>query len=178
MKHLIIGGMIACGAFAAKAEVIYSPFVNSHYHINFASVFAGAGGPTEIYGAPQGAESAGDVAAAVRLPSYLSSNRIRLAEPGEDGYRLVLVFSPQNGISGERACRGELRGGESGGATKVYGAFCSGDRMVSEATMETAANLASDRDGFRTAMRRMMRVMLPLRSPTDEGAGGCRTPGC
>lgn len=171
--------LTACAATTSFGETIHSTDIYLKYSFQDASIFAAAGGPIEVYGAPQDGASAEEVAAAIRLPAYLTPNSAKAVTPGEGGYRVALVFAPQAGLSGESVCKGKAKGGQAGEATKVLAVFCRSETAtLSEARLETAGAFTPDSATFRTGMTRLLREILPLRSPFDQGEQSCRRGGC
>ena len=173
-------GLTACATAATGfGETIHSPDVYVKYSFQDASIYAAAGGPIEVYGAPQDGASPEAVAAAIRLPAYLSPNTARAVEPGQGGYRVALVFAPQAGQGGEAVCRGEAKGGQAGATTKVLAVFCRSETAtLGEARLETSNAFAPGDPAFQAGMKRLLREIMPLRSPFDQGERGCRRGSC
>lgn len=173
-------GVSACAsASTGLGETIHSSDIYLKYSFQDASIFAAAGGPIEVYGAPQDGASPETVAASIRLPAYLAPNQAKAAQPGQGGYRVALVFAPQAGLSGESVCKGKAKGGQAGPNTKVLAVFCRSETAtLSEARLETSNTFVPGESGFRTGMTRLLREILPLRSPFDQGEQSCRRGGC
>lgn len=169
-------GVSAC-TFASTGfgETVHSTDIYLKYSFQDASIFAAAGGPIEVYGAPQNGASPEAVAASIRLPSYLAPNDAKAVEPGQGGYRVALVFAPQAGLSGESVCKGRAKGGQAGPNTKVLAVFCRSETAtLSEARLETSNAFIPGEPGFQAGMSRLLRELMPFRSPFDQGERGCR----
>lgn len=172
-------GLGACAASTSFGETIHSTDVYLKYSLQDASIFASAGGPIEVYGAPQDGATAEAVAAAIRLPAYLTPNTATAVAPGQGGYRVALVFAPKPGLGGESVCKGNATGGQAGAETKVLAVFCRSETAtLSEARLETAVVFTPGTTAFRNGMRRLFRELMPLRSPFDQGERSCRRGGC
>ncbi len=173
-------GVSACAsASTGFGETIHSTDIYLKYSFQDASVYAAAGGQIEVFGAPQDGASPEAVAASIRLPAYLSPNQTKAVDPGQGGYRVALVFAPQAGLSGESVCKGKAKGGQAGSTTKVLGVFCRSETAIlSEARLETSSAFVPGQTGFQTGMSRLMRELMPLRSPFDQGEQSCRRGGC
>lgn len=169
-------GVSACAsASTGFGETIHSKDIYLKYSFQDASIFAAAGGPIEVYGAPQDGASPETVAASIRLPSYLAPNDAKAVEPGQGGYRVALVFAPQAGLSGESVCKGRAKGGQAGPNTKILAVFCRSETAtLSEARLETSNAFVPGKPGFQTGMSRLLRELMPFRSPFDQGERGCR----
>lgn len=173
-------GVSACAsASTGFGEVIHSTDIYLKYSFQDASAYAAAGGPIEVYGAPQDGASPEAVAASIRLPAYLTPNDAKAVEPGLGGYRVALVFAPQADLSGESVCKGRAKGGQAGQSTKILAVFCRSETAtLSEARLETSLAFAPGEPGFQTGMSRLFRELMPLRSPFDQGKQSCRRGGC
>ena len=171
-----IAGLSACATVSTGfAETIHSRDIYLKYSFQDASIFAAAGGPMEIYGAPSNGASPQDVADAIRLPAYLSPNRAKAVEPGQGGYRVAIVFAPKAGLSGESVCKGNAKGGQAGPDTRILAVFCRSETAtLSEARLEISASFIPGEPGFQIGMSRLLREMMPLRSPFDQGDRSCR----
>ncbi len=169
-------GLSACATVSTGfAETIHSTDVYLKYSFQDASIFATNGGPIEVYGAPQNGASAEEVAAAIRLPAYLNPNLAKAVEPGQGDYRVAVVFAPRAGLSGESVCKGKARGGQAGPDTKIFAVFCRSETSVlGEARLEASSSFTPGEPGFQIGMRRLLREIMPLRSPFDQGDRGCR----
>ena len=169
----------ACAASTSFGETIHSTDIYLKYSFQDTSIFAAAGGPIEVYGAPQDGATPEAIAAAIRLPAYLTPNDAKAVEPGNGGYRVALVFAPQAGISGESVCKGKAKGGQAGVTTKVLAVFCRSETAtLSEARLETAGAFTPGSQAFQIGMSRLLRELMPLRSPFDQGEQSCRRGGC
>ena len=172
-------GLSACVASNSFGETIHSTDIYLKYAFQDASIFAAAGGPVEVYGAPQDGASAAEVAAAIRLPAYLAPNKATAVEPGQGGHRVALVFAPKAGLSGESVCKGQAKGGQAGSSTRILAVFCRSETAIlSEARLETAAAFIPGTPAFQTGVGRLLREMMPLGSPFHQGKRSCRRAGC
>lgn len=173
-------GVSACAsASTGFGETIHSTDIYLKYSFQDASIYAAAGGPIEVYGAPQNGATPDAVAASIRLPAYLAPYQTTAIEPGQGGYRVALVFAPQAGLSGESVCKGKAKGGQAGPNTKILAVFCRSETAtLSEARLETSNVFVPGGSGFQTGMSRLMRELMPLRSPFDQGEQSCRGGGC
>ena len=168
----------ACVATATSGETIHSEDIYLRYNLLDASQFAAAGGRIEVYGAPQNGASAEEVAAALRLPAYLTPRDATAVAQGAEGYRVALVFAPQAGISGASVCKGKAKGGQAGSTTKVLAAFCRGEKTIlSEARLEASGAFVPGAPAFQKGMSRLLKKVLPRKSPFDEGEGRRRIGG-
>lgn len=179
----ILAAALAMGACANSTasfgETIHSTDIYLKYSFQDASIFAGAGGAIEVYGAPQDGASAEAVADAIRLPTYLSPSFAKAVEPGLDGHRIAIVFAPKSDLSGESVCKGKAKGNQARSHTKVLAVFCRGETAtLSESRLETSNAFVPGQQGFRIGMNRLLREILPLRSPFFQGGRGCRRGGC
>ncbi len=179
MLAITLGVGACASASTGFGERIHSTEIYLKYSFQDASSYAAAGGPIEVYGAPQNGATADEVAASIRLPAYLSPNQTKSVEPGLGGYRIALVFAPKAGLSGESVCKGKAKGGQAGSNTKVLAVFCRSETAtLSEARLETSNAFVPGGTGFRSGMNRLMRELMPLRSPFDQGEQSCRRGGC
>ena len=135
--------------------------IHSLYYAQTVPVFAGAGGPTEVYGSPAGGGSASEVVAGVRLPSWVASRSLTAVEPGKGGLRLVLVFAPQTTALGSAACQGQAKGGEAGTQMKVFGVFCRGNRPMSEAVVYAKGSPSVSDPAMAGALNRLVVSLMP-----------------
>jgi len=172
-------GLGACVAANSLGETIHSTDIYLKYTFQDASAFAAAGGPVEVYGAPQDGASPEAVAAAIRLPAYLTPNQAKAVEPGQGGYRVALVFAPRAGLSGEKVCKGDAKGGRAGANTRILAVFCRSETAIlSEARLETSAAFTPGMPAFQTGVKRLLREIMPLSSPFFQGKRSCRRGGC
>ena len=180
MALVAISAVAACtGVSVGSGENIHSPDIALRYTLSDANIFAAAGAPTVIHGAPVGGASAAEVAADLRLPAYLTPQTVSSVPSGTAGHRLELVFQPPSGTSGRSVCSGDVTGGVAGATTQVLAVFCRSENTVlGEAVLESAGDFSPGQPAFRTAMTRLIRTIMPLRSPFDQGERGCRRTGC
>ena len=179
MKALAFPLLLALGGCASMGgALIYKKNVDDYYSIGEASVFAAAGGPTIVYGAPANGARPSAVAESMRLPRYLSPQSLTAVEDAGDGLRLVLVFAPAIAATSEQVCAGEAKGGVSGPRTKIFAVYCTGRaRPITEAIIEfEGAPLPGD-PRFDSGMEGLLQVLFPPYSPRDRERD-CILPGC
>ena len=180
MAVVATSALASCtGVSVGSGENIHSPDTALRYTLSDANIFASAGGPTVIHGAPVGDASVDEVAADLRLPAYLTPQTVTSVPCGTKGHRLELVFQPLAGTSGRSICSGDVTGGVAGATTQVLAVFCRSENTVlGEAVLEVSGDFSPGRPAFRTAMTRLNRTIMPFRSPFDQGERGCRRIGC
>lgn len=164
---LIGSAMLAAGCSVSSGERIYNNLYMSYMPSNFRSM-AAAGAPIEVHGAPPGGASAEEVVAAIQLPAYYASTAPRLADDGGQGQRLVFVFGLTGALDGDALCRGDLPGTALPDRLEVGGAYCRGERLLTQAQMTVDRPLGPPDPDFTRAMRSMIEVIAPRDDPNRD----------
>lgn len=96
----------------------------------------------------------------------------------EGGYRLILAFN-QRAAAGLYVCRGPFRSGAPAAApapgtpppttTSVYGAFCLGPSLLSEAIATAPRVERPDDPMFARQLGDLLSALMPYRDPYEEG---------
>ncbi|MEM7544578.1 MAG: hypothetical protein AAF367_03500 [Pseudomonadota bacterium] len=173
-RFTAIATAIALSASAASAfsfiDNVTRDYVDPNYYPIDASVFAGGGGRTTIVGTTRDGASAEEIAANIRLPSFLSQRTVRAATEPQKGLHMVLVFAPQSGTTPRKACSGQAKGGQAGDTLKVMGVFCSGSgKPLSEALYTANGSPVPSDPDFQRRMSILIKTILPVRNPETQG---------
>lgn len=148
--------------------------VRQNYEPVSVSVFAGGGGRATISGATRDGAGRDEIAAALRLPAFVSPRTVRAAPPDErpGGPHLALVIAPKNLVTFSSLCRGEAEGGVAGDELVVYGAFCSsyGTPVTEGRFTASGSPVPSDPD-FGSRLSILMNELMPVSNPEWQGDG-------
>ncbi|MFV0474577.1 MAG: hypothetical protein ACK5MQ_10295 [Pikeienuella sp.] len=175
-KHLPTAiAALALAACAGGLDMVTRVDMSPNYAPQWVSVFAASGGEATILGTTRDNASADEIAAALRLPAHVGRRALSAAPPGEaqGGAHLVLVFTPSGGVTGRKACRGEVSGGVAGPESlKVVGVFCTSyGTPVSEGQIDLKGSPVPSDPDFGRRMSYLMNAIMPAVNPQADS--GC-----
>ena len=173
LRNVALVALLAAAGCSASGERIYNALYYSYTPSNFRSM-AAAGAPLEIYGTPPGGATPEEVVAAIRMPGHLPQTAPKLAEVPGQGQRLVFAFGGAGAVDSSALCRGEVEGGALPDRLEVAGAYCRGDRMLTQAQMTADRPLGPPDPDFTRAMRRLIETLGPRTDPNRDNDRGER----
>jgi hypothetical protein len=163
----LFAGLALTACASATGERIYNAHYFSYTPSNFRSM-AAAGAPIEIYGAPPGGATPEEVVAAIEMPRHLSQTAPVVAEVPGQGQRLVFAFGASGAVDGAALCGGATQGGELTDRLEVQGAYCRGERLLTQAQMTADRPLGPPDPDFTQAMRRLIETLGPRDDPNRD----------
>ncbi len=162
----LIVALLATGCAGGAGGKIYNAYYDPGYAPSDFGAMSAAGAPIELFGSPPGGASPEDIIASIQLPG--ASAAPKLAETPGQGQRLVFAFSSGGAVNGDALCSGGVQGGSAQDRLEVAGAFCRGERPLSQAQMSVSGPVGPPDPQFTSSMRGLIGTIGSSRNPNAD----------